>query len=129
MKDAFRTITHILLRKTLKQISISDQNWEKVRQKILDNEDVQRAQAAIMVHPFHHGAALSPNLVQRPVQLDNFPATCFDYQHHFKDQMDRTAVMTSNKWRICLNLLMMILFIFIWIMLEWVLPSRWIKLG
>ena len=45
------------------------------------------------------GAALSPNLVQTPVQYDNFRATCFECQMEFNNQnifMDLSAVMRGR---------------------------------
>ena len=58
---------------------------------MLENEGVQLAQAAILQNPAHRGqvnahdrailrrgVALSPNLVQRPMQFDNSRATRFD---------------------------------------------------
>ena len=83
-----------------------------VRQRLNPNDAIQLAQAAILQNPTHRGqvtnrdrailqrgVALSPNLVQRPLQFDRFRATRFDYRLHFNstDQfVDLTAIMQSR---------------------------------
>ena len=72
------------------------QQLRNIRQRLYANEGVSLAQAAIprpVVHRgqvtnrdsaiLQHGVALSPNLVQHPLQFDHFSATRFDYQMHF----------------------------------------------
>ena len=86
-----------------------------IRQRLNNNEGITLAQAAIP-RPFIHrgqvtnrdrailqrGVALSPNLVQRPLQFDRFRATRFDYQLHFNtpnDQVDLSSVMRGGDER------------------------------
>jgi len=80
-----------------------------VRQRLNPHDAIQLAQAAILQNPAHRGqvtnrdrailqrgVALSPNLVQRPLQFDRFRATRFDYRLHFNtaDQfVDLKAIM------------------------------------
>ena len=71
------------------------------RQRMLANEGLQLAQALIPVHAVHRGqvnhcdrailqrgVALSPNLVQRPLQFNCFRATRFDYRLNFNISND-----------------------------------------
>ena len=83
-----------------------------IRQRLHINQGITLAHAAIprpVVHRaqvtnrdraiLQRGVALSPNLVQRPLQFDRFRATRFDYQLHFdtpNDQVDLSPVMRGG---------------------------------
>ena len=83
-----------------------------IRQRLHNTEGITLAQAAIprpVVHRgqvtnrdraiLQRGVALSPNLIQRPLQFDRFRATRFDYQLHCdspNDQVDLSSVMRGG---------------------------------